>query len=583
MDIKYTWQIEDIYKNEKEWEKDFEKVKSMLDFSAFAGTLGEKQGFLACMKKSEEVSRILEKLSVYAMMLHDSDTRNSAYDSLYSRVSSLGASLGANTAFITPELTALDNSVLEGYIADPDFSAYDYSLKCLLKKKAHVLSKEEEKLLALSSEALGSFRDIFTKIDNADLPLGTITHKGEKIELTHGTYGFYMQHPDRALRKKVFKKYYSAYKDLLNTISATYYGSVKKDVFYAKACKYDSALDKALSLEDVDKKVYANLIKTANDALPLLHDYIAQKKKALKLKQMHMYDMYVPTVEGADLKLDYEKAYDLVIQGLKPLGEEYKNLLITARDNRWIDVFESKGKRSGAYSVCVYDTHPYVLLNYTKTTHDVFTIAHEMGHSIHSYYSNKNQPYDKADYKIFVAEVASTVNEVLLIKHLLANATDNKLKKYLLSYLLEMIRTTLFRQTQFAEFEEFSHSSVEQDKPLTKDSACAKYLSLNQKYYGKAIVHDEEIATEWARIPHFYRAFYVYKYATGIISALAIADRILTEGEVAVKDYFNFLSSGNSDSPVELLKIAGVDLTEEKPFISAFKVFGDALEQFKQL
>ncbi len=583
IDKKYTWAIEDIYATLDAWEEDYKKVSSQLDFDEFKGKLGEKEGFKQCMSKLETVSRVFEKLSVYAMMLFDSDTRNSSYDALHSRVSALGVKYSAATAFITPELTALPDSVIEGYLLDKELADYDYSLKLLLKKKEHILSAAEEKLLAESGEALSSFRDIFTKIDNADLPLGTVTHNGEKMEITHGTYGLYMQSPDRPLRKKVFKKYYSAYSGLINSISATYYGSVKKDVFYAKARKYDSALACALAGEDVNEKVYHNLISTTNKALPILHDYIAQKKKELKLKSMHMYDMYVPTVTGADLKLEYEKAYDTVLEGLNCLGDEYIALLKKARDERWIDVFESKGKRSGAYSVCVYDTHPYVLLNYTKTTHDVFTIAHEMGHSLHSYYSNKNQPYDKADYKIFVAEVASTVNEVLLIKHLLSKAKDKKLKKYLLSYLLEMIRTTLFRQTQFAEFEEYSHSTVERGEPLTKDGMSEAYLALNKKYYGKAIVHDEDIAIEWARIPHFYRAFYVYKYATGIISALAITDRILTEGKAAVDDYFKFLSSGGSDSPVELLKIAGVNLEEEKPFKMAFKVFQDALDEFKKL
>jgi oligoendopeptidase F len=333
----------------------------------------------------------------------------------------------------------------------------------------------------------------------------------------------------------------------------------------------------------VPRVVYDNLIKSVKKALPLLHKYMAEKKKLLGLKTMNMYDVYVPVVEGAELKLEYEEAYDLVVKGLSPLGDEYKELLIKAKNERWLDVFESDGKRSGAYSVAVYDTHPYVLLNYQKTTHDVFTIAHEMGHSIHSYFSNRTQPYAKADYRIFVAEVASTVNEVLLIRYLLNTEKDVKLKKYLLSYLLEMIRTTLFRQTQFAEFEQFAHESVEKGEPLTKENLSNEYLRLNKKYYGKAVRSSGLIKYEWARIPHFYRAFYVYKYATGIISALAIADKILTEGQPAVDAYFEFLSSGGKDSPVELLKIAGVDLTKKQPFEAAFKVFKDTLNEFINL
>ncbi len=583
MSNEFNWAIEDIYASLADWDKDYALAESLIDFQEFKGKLGEKQYFKACMKKQEKVGRIIEKLSVYAMMLRDMDVSDSLADGLNARVMNLSVKFSTETAYITPELTALPDSVLLDYANDAELAEYDYSLKGLIKEKEHILSEAEEKLLALSSDALLSFRDIFGKIDNADLPLKTIKHGGENIELSHGVYGVIMHGEDRALRKKAFKSYYGSYISLINAISATYIGSVKKDVFTAKAKKYDGALVKALSVEDVDEKVYSNLITATNSALPVLHEYIREKKRLLGYKRMYMYDVYVPVTENAELKLDYPDAYSLVIEGLKPLGKEYGELLKKAYDERWIDVYEKKNKRSGAYSVAVYDTHPYVLLNYQKTTHDVFTIAHEMGHSIHSYFSNRTQPYFKADYRIFVAEVASTVNEVLLVKHLLKTATDVKLKKYLLSYLMEMIRTTLFRQTMFAEFEEYSHKTVENGEPLTKDAMCEKYLQLNEKYYGSAIEKGGEIRYEWARIPHFYRAFYVYKYATGIISALAIADRILTEGQPAVDDYFKFLSSGGSDSPVELLKLAGVDLMSVKPFESAFKAFEDALNEFKSL
>ena len=582
MDLRYKWATEDIYKNIDEWETDFKKI-SKPDFSAFRGKLGTAKGFSECAKKQEEYGKILEKLSVYAYMKHDENTKDSVFDALLNRVTAVAVKFGAETSFVIPELISLDRSVIESYISDPALSDYDYSLKCVLKNKEHVLSEAEEKLLSLSAEALSSFKDIFTKINNADLPISTFTHNGKKYPLTHGTYGVYMQDGDRLLRKKAFKAYYKAYVSLINSISATYYGSVKKDVFLAKAKKYPSALAMALSSEDVDVKVYKNLLSSVKTALPLLHDYMAEKKKALALDKMYMYDAFVPTVENADIKLEYDDAYKLVVKGLSVLGKEYVGLLQKAHDERWLDVYESDGKRSGAYSIAVYGVHPFVLLNYQKTTHDVFTIAHEMGHSIHSYFSNRTQNYEKSDYKIFVAEVASTVNEVLLCRYLIENEKDVKLKKYLLSYLLEMIRTTLFRQTQFAEFEEKVHSLVEKGEPLNKDNMCRIYFSLNKKYYGKAITSGGEIKYEWARIPHFYRVFYVYKYATGIISALAIADRILTEGKPAVDDYFKFLSSGGSDSPVELLKIAGVDLTTEKPFNEAFRVFSDALDKFKAL
>lgn len=581
MEKKYKWAVEDIYESNKKWQEDFDKVSTMLNFDEYKGKLKNPKVFLSCMKAQEKVCRIFDKLSVYAMMKHDENTKDAFYDGLVSKITSLGATFSANLAYVVPELTSLDSSTLQQFIDNIDLKEYDYFLKEILNNKEHVLSENEERLLALSSETLSSFRDIFTKIDNADLPLAKIRHNGKTIQLSHGTYSVIMHSEDRALRKKAFKAYYNAYLSLINVISATYYGNVKKGVFLAKAKKYPSALDKALMGEDVPRVVYDNLISSVNNALPLLNDYINEKKKILKLKDMQMYDVYVPIVEGAELQLEYEDAYDLVVKGLAPLGEEYSELLLKAKKERWLDVYEGDGKRSGAYSVCVYDTHPFVLLNYQKTTHDVFTIAHEMGHSLHSYFSNKAQCYQKADYRIFVAEVASTVNEVLLIRYLLDTESDKKLKKYLLSYLLEMIRTTLFRQTQFAEFEKLAHQMVEEGQPLTKENLSNAYLELNKKYYGKAVNSDSLIKYEWARIPHFYRAFYVYKYSTGIISALAIVDRILTLGKPAVEDYFRFLSSGGSDSPVELLKIAGVDLTKMDAFNSAFKIFENTLNDFK--
>ena len=583
MSNKYTWAVEDIYPSVDAWNSDYSRAEAQLDFTEFQGKLGTAEGFYACMKKQEAVGRIIEKLSVYAMMLRDTDTADSNYDALMGRVTSLSVKFSTAVAFVTPELTALPESVLLEYAKNPLLKDYDYSIESLIKDKKHVLSESEEKLLALSGETLSSFREIFTKTDNADLPLKTITHRGQKIKLSHGVYGVLMHGTDRDLRRKAFKSYYGSYKSLMNIISATYIGNVRKDVFLSKAKNYDSSLQRALSGEDVPEKVYHNLIESVHDALPLLHKYMWEKKKLLGYDKMYMYDVYVPVTDDAELKLEYEDAYKLVIEGLEPLGKEYQSLLKKAFDERWIDVYEKKNKRSGAYSVAVYDTHPFVLLNYQKTTHDVFTIAHEMGHSIHSYFSNRTQPYYKADYRIFVAEVASTVNEVLLVKHLLKTAKDDKLKKYLLSYLMEMIRTTLFRQTMFAEFEEYSHGTLEKGEPLTKDGMCEKYALLNKEYYGDAVEQGGDIKYEWARIPHFYRAFYVYKYATGIISALAISDRILTEGQPAVDDYFKFLSSGGKDGPVELLKIAGVDLNQKTAFESAFKVFSDSLEQFINL
>ena len=583
MENKYLWATEEIFGSIEEWNKAFEIAKTSYDFSVYKGKLGDADEFFKCMKEDEKISRALDKLSVYAMMKHDENTKDSQFDALLSKVTALGAKIGAATAYIVPELTSLPDETLVDFIGNPKLKDYDYMLKGILKAKDHVLSESEEEMLAMLGETTASFRDIFTKIDNADLPLKTVKSGKDIIPLSHGTYGVIMHGEDRALRKKAYNKYYGAYLSLMNTISATYYGSVKKDVFYAKAKKHSSALEAALFNEDVPKVVYDNLISSVEKALPTLHAYMREKKKLLKLKRMYMYDVYVPVVEGAEMKLDYDKAYDLVVKGLQPLGKEYQDLLVKAKNERWLDVYEKDGKRSGAYSVAVFDTHPYVLLNYQKTTHDIFTIAHEMGHSIHSYFSNRTQPYAKADYRIFVAEVASTVNEVLLIKHLLATEKDKKLKKYLLSYLLEMIRTTLFRQTQFAEFEQRAHALAEQGEALTKENLSDLYYGLNQQYYGEGIIHDEQIRYEWARIPHFYNSFYVYKYATGIISAVSIVKRILTEGESAVQDYFAFLSSGGCDDPVSILKKAGVDLTTKEPFKAAMAEFKDTLEEFKAL
>ena len=580
----YLWATEDMFASLKEWNDTFEKVDKAIDFKKYQGKLGNKADFLAFCKEEEKVLYDFEVLSVYAFMKHDEDAGNSEYVSLLSRTNDLGMKFSSETAFVVPELTSLSEDVLNGYIADPEMSDYDYMLKNVLKDKKHVLSKEGEQILALGGKVYGGFKEIFGMIDNADLNFGEVTVNGEKVKLSHGTYSVLLANKDQKVRAEAFKTYYKAYINFINTISQTYVGNVNKDVFLARARKYGSCLEAALSSEDVDVKVYDNLLASVESALPAMHDYIRTRKQVLGLKELHMYDLYVPIVEGAELKLDYEEAFKLVKKGLSPLGEEYGKLLQRAHDERWIDVEETKGKRSGAYSIGVYGMkHPYVLLNYQPTTHDVFTIAHELGHAMHTYHSNKYQPQAKADYKIFVAEVASTVNEVLLLKYVLKNCTDNKLKKYLLSYYMDMIRTTLFRQTMFAEFEYIAHTDAENGKPLTKDSMNAAYLALNKKYYGDGVIHDDEIAYEWARIPHFYRAFYVYKYATGIISAISIAERIYNEGEVAVKDYFKFLSSGGSDSPVELLKLAGVDLTSTKAFEAAMNSFKATLEEFKSL
>ncbi len=584
VDEKYKWKVTDIYANDEEWEKHFANIEKEFNFSAYKGKLNDKKTILDCLKKQNKIDCELNRLFLYAHMRHDEDTRNAKYTSYQSMVYSLSAKLGAELSFFEPEISALSNEFLNELKIDDDFKDYDYYFKELIKNKKYILSAKEERLLALSGETMSSFKDIFSMIDNAELPLGEIedTH-GDKIQLSHGVYGTLLHSKDRVLRERAFKKYYSAYIGLINTISSNYYGNVKKDVFFARARGFDSCLQRALNQEDVDVCVYENLLKAVNESLPSMHEYVALRKEILGYDELHMYDIYAPLVEDAELSLEYDDAYDLVVKGLAPLGEEYTNLLLKGKNEGWIDVFETIGKRSGAYSTGIYGLHPFVLLNYQKTTHDIFTIAHEMGHSIHTYFSNKNQPSTKADYKIFVAEVASTVNEVLLLKHIVSTTKDEKLKKYLLSYYLDTIRTTLHRQTMFAEFESVVHTLVEQGTPLTKENMCEEYLTLNKKYYGDAIVHDEEISYEWCRIPHFYTSFYVYKYATGIISAISIVNKILSGEKNAKENYFKFLSSGGSDSPVELLKLAGVDLTKTDVFNDAMQDFKNTLAEFKAL
>ena len=581
---KYKWKIEDIFASDEDWETSFKSAEQTLDFKEFQGKVNSAEGLCAFEKRQEAAAKALERLYLYAHMKHDEDSRVAKYTAMQSRAMSLFVRFSSETAFVEPELSSLDDAVLYGFLNDDRLKDYVYYIKRLIAQKKHILSAAEEKILAECGEVNAQFQNIFSMIDNADIRFGEIVSpQGEKIELTHGTYGVILHGDDRELRKRAFEQYYASYIALTNTIAATYYGNVKKDVFAAKVRKYDSCLQRALEGEDVATCVYENLLEAVHKYLPSMHHYIALRKKILNLDEQHMYDIYAPLVKDAELKLDYEDACDLVVRGLSPLGEEYCGLLRKGFSEGWVDVCESTGKRSGAYSTGMFGLHPYVLLNYQKTTHDVFTIAHEMGHSLHTYYSNAAQPYAKADYRIFVAEVASTVNEVLLLKYILSATDDRNMKRYLLNYFLDTVRTTLHRQTMFAEFEYLAHDAVEKGIPLTGELLNEMYLNLNKQYYGEAIVHDDQIAYEWSRIPHFYTSFYVYKYATGIISAISIANRILTEGESAVKDYKKFLSSGGSNSPVELLKLAGVDLTKKDAFETAMLEFDSVLDQFEKM
>ena len=583
---KDKWKVTDIFPSDEAWEEAYaalEKDCDAFDTARYQGKLGDKQTLLAYFAEVHDLFLRAERLYLYAHMSQDQDVRVARYTSSTSKMMAFFSKLSAKISFVEPELTALDESVLQGYIADPDFAAHDYDLKRIAAGKAHVLSAEEEKILALVSNALSACRDTFTMLNNANLNLPKAMLGGEEVQMSHGLYGVALHSGTREERKAWFEKYYQAFINLIDAITQTYYGNVKKDIFYAQARKFDSCMEKAMHGEDVSPVVYNNLIEAVHAALPTMHRYISLRKELLGLDEQHMYDIYAPLVENAEIKLPFDEAYELVIKGLAPLGKEYEKLLREGKENGWIDVYENDGKRSGAYSTSTYDVHPYVLLNYQETTNDIFTVAHEMGHAIHSYQSNANQPYEKANYTIFLAEIASTVNEVLLLKHLYTNTEDKNLKRYLLTYYLDMIRATLFRQTQFAEFEQKAHAKAEAGEPLTKDNLCELYYELNKQYYGEGIVHDKQIAYEWARIPHFYNSFYVYKYATGIISAISIVSRILSEGESAVKDYFTFLQSGGSTDPVSILQRAGVDLTTTKPFEAAMQEFENTLKEFETL
>lgn len=580
---RFKWNTDDIFPSDEAWEKAYAEAEKEINFSQYAGKLGNRSDLLAFLKANDEFLKKVERVFLYASMKHDEDTRISKYTAYSSKCDALISKYSAELAFFEPELASQTEEYLNSLVADKDFSDYDYTLKTLIKRKPHVIPEAEERLVALAGETLGSFSDIFSMIDNADLPLPEIELDGKNVKLTHGTYGVILHSSDREKRKEAYEKYYGAYESLLNTITATYYGNVKKDVFLTRAYHYNSCLERALSSEDVNEVVYRNLLTAVKGSFPAMHRYIADRKKILGYDKLYFYDVYAPLVSDVEVRMEYDDAYDYVIKGLAPLGKEYQALLKRGHDERWIDVEETEGKRSGAYSTGCFGVHPYVLLNYKPTINEIFTVAHEMGHSLHTYFSSHNQPYAKSDYKIFVAEVASTVNEVLLLKFMLGDTDDINLRKYLLNYYLDTIRATLHRQTMFAEFEYEAHDMAEKGEPLTKELLCEIYGRIGKDYYGESIEHDFHISCEWARIPHFYRAFYVYKYSTGIITAMNIAHRILTEGEPAVKDYFKFLSSGSSSDPVSLLRLAGVDLESAAPFEFAMKEFADTLAEFEKL
>ncbi len=587
IDPKFKWKLEDIYSDVNLWEQDFKKVKELASqIQGLQGRLAEgAQTLLECFKKSDEVLSLNDKVFVFARMKRDENNGDSTYQALTDRASSLATEVYAAISFIVPEMLSIPEDKLMGYANEnKELSAYLFMIKENLRQKDHVLSEKEEQILAMSSEISDIAGDVFTMFNNADIKFPYIKNEeGEEVEVTKGRYIAFLESKDRRVRKDAFEAVYSSYKKMRNTLATSLTGNVKKNRFYSQVRKYPSALVASLDNDNISVDVYNTLIDTVNKNLHLLDRYLKLRKKVLKLDELHMYDLYVPMVEEFDKKIPYEEAKKIVAEGLKPLGEEYVGYLEKGMNSAWIDVYENEGKTSGAYAWGSYKTHPYVLLNYQDTINDVFTLAHEMGHALHSYYTNMTQPYVYSEYKIFVAEVASTVNESLLMRYLLPRASSKQEKAYLLNHYLEEFRGTVFRQVMFAEFEKMIHEKVEQGDALNAQELCDMYYGLNKKYFGEEVTVDEDIAMEWSRIPHFYSSFYVYKYATGFSSATAIAEKILTEGKPAVDKYIEFLKSGGSNYPLELLKIAGVDLSTPRPIQDALNVFEKTLDELEEL
>ncbi|WP_373951499.1 oligoendopeptidase F [Exiguobacterium acetylicum] len=588
VDVTETWNLESIYATNEAWEEEFESVKAMLPLLVeYKGRIGQSAETLyEGLQLRDEVSRRLYKLYTYAHMRYDENTADSFYQAMNDRARTLASQIGATLAFMTPELLAVPESTIETYLNEnPDLAMYRHAFDELNQEREHVLTEAEEAILAKAGEVLGQSGTTFGMLNNADLTFPKIKGEdGEETELTHGRFITFLESSDRSVREAAFKAMYGTYAKYTNTLASTLAGSVKKDNFYADVRKFPSARAAALHGNAIPESVYDGLVEAVHEHLPLLHRYVALRKRVLGLDELHVYDMYTPLVSEVEMKVSYEEAKQLMVEGLAPLGAEYKHILEEGLSERWVDVRETRGKRSGAYSSGAYDTQPFILMNWQDNINNLFTLAHEFGHSVHSYYTRKSQPYPYGDYSIFVAEVASTTNEALLNDYLLKKVTDRKEKLYLLNNQLETFRGTLFRQTMFAEFEHAIHDAARLGQSLTPEFLTSTYYALNQKYFGEEIVLDEEIGLEWARIPHFYYNYYVYQYATGISAAAALTDQILEEGQPAVERYINnFLKAGSSDYPIEVLKAAGVDMTTKAPVEAALRQFERVLDEFEAL
>ena len=587
IDIKDTWNLESIYANNELWEEDYAALeKDATEFAKLKGAIeADVSKIPAVLDAYYGLHRRLSKLSVYARMRFDQDTTDSTYQTMSAKIGSLGVKIGAASAFVEPEILSYSKEQLEAAEKENERTAY-YGRKIeeMLRGQEHTLDAEKEELLAAAGDMAEAPDDIFSVLMNADMKYPDIVlEDGTHLPLTNSTYISYMESPDRAVREGAFKTLYGQIASLKNTFAAIYRGNLKQAKFYAQSRKYSSARAMYLADSNVPESVYDNLLSAVHEALPMMYRYVAVRKKVLGVDKLHMYDVYTPIVAAQNQTYEFEQAKQMVLEALKPMGEDYLSHAREGLENRWIDIYPNKGKKGGAYSWGCYDSQPFILLNYTKNLDSVFTLIHEMGHSIHSYYSITAQDYAYSDYKIFVAEVASTCNECLLMHDLLKKTTDKEQRKYLLNHYLDSFKGTLFRQTMFAEFEKTAHDYCAQGKPLTAEALSQMYLELNQKYFGPDMEKDEEIAYEWMRIPHFYTPFYVYQYATGYSAAVALSAKILKEGKPAVDAYMSFLKGGESKDPIDLLKMAGVDMTTEKPVADALALFGELVTELETL
>lgn len=583
----HTWALEDLYINDDAWKADLDKLKEMLpSISAYQGTLGDSaSNLLGFFELQDEITVLLDSFANYAMRKADEDTKNTTYQGYKDQTMGLYVAISSALSFAEPEILEIsDEALADFYNSEPKLNIYKRCINDIRRKKAHILSAAEERILAAAGDIAQAPDDIYGLLNNADMTFEPVTAaNGDKLPVTHASFISLLHNSDRNVRKEAFESLYGTYDKFKNTCAATLSAQMKQLSFFANMRKYESPLQAALDSTNVDTSVYYNLIETVHENMESMYKYVRLRKKLLNVDELHMYDLYVPMVSDSEKKISFEETKTNILNALSVLGDDYVAMLNEGFNNRWIDIYENEGKRSGAYS-CGVRKHPYVLLNYKNNLDSEFTTAHEMGHALHSYLSNKNQPVIDSDYVIFVAEVASTCNEALLMQYLLKNTTDKKERAYLINYFLEQFRTTLYRQTMFAEFELKMSELIQNGESINSETACKVYHDLIKLYFGDDIVHDELIDLEWARIPHFYYNFYVYQYATGFSAAIALSQKILNEGEAAVKAYKeNFLSAGCSKDPVSILKDAGVDMSTKTPIEEALKLFDSLIDEMEDL